>query len=951
MSIDNTGITGAAGTTGTTGSLLHTLTYPNLGDSGYGQGLNDLVNNINENFQKIVSSEFLRGPEGKSINLIERLITDDPDNNGYTYAVEIFNAITDELDEDVYAGLSAASVIGDKTDSDGNLIVPRISLIYETVGSEVNLISSLPFVFIDPRFTDLDNPDIDFTDIEDCSCIVQYMDGSFKKVQTFPTLYYDVNVDQFCWKLNGVNTGLIARGPKGDPGNNGHIYVMEADTSFNTYVSNKYKVNPFITEETNVIENINNGDFAFIAKLVNVYDANGNVILENGQPVMEYKYYIGLLKVEDGGVFAIINDNAIYDQFTGANFNEYLKKVDINSNLYPKGLFIPIDTDANAAHIICANALTNINNNNNNSKLNMNILPVASLNAMNSDKVQVIRAIGLLFTPKKDTCILDNPESIREVEFFSRITSKTTLLNQFSPSEVLDIVITATGIEYESIENVPESINIYYFQNAAKNIHVFSRNLNVYDDDLFIIDQTKGVDQTFYSDDDFDITFKYNYTYLKDTTGGNNRVENTSLNFGYESINIGVDSVNENQRMSTLNVKGDIIATSNIRSEMIKANTAEIDTLQGIGENSNINIMKPILTDANIIGENTTADNIVFGNSILVNANGISGDSINIDADEINIMSKTRSNTDALNISIPSNITRDVNISIGDNNLYITDKTISGSNAYSWPTSNKSSSTASKSMSSGGSISGASNTSSKWRSSTGTASQTYTLTYSGFPTTNVTNNKVEFKPLIVSFSYQGRSYVWGTTDCPKFPYGVRWISVIYYTNQSGTEVEEYRYYLESNTYSTQIRFTSGDGDTYFANSSSGSSYTDYITINIPPYTTKKPLTKVVVTFNAYISGNNGTGNYTTAGDVHVNSLLTGANYVTSGANISASRSTSVSTGSYFMKVTTNQSKGGLRTVICADGILIGTGSGSNQHATLRWNSGGYLELQNVKVIN
>ena len=175
MSIDNTGITGAAGTTGTTGSLLHTLTYPNLGDNGYGQGLNDLVNNINENFQKIVSSEFLRGPEGKSINLIERLITDDPDNNGYTYAVEIFNAITDELDEDVYAGLSAASVIGDKTDSDGNLIVPRISLIYETVGSEVNLISSLPFVFIDPRFTDLDNPDIDFADIEDCSCIVQYL--------------------------------------------------------------------------------------------------------------------------------------------------------------------------------------------------------------------------------------------------------------------------------------------------------------------------------------------------------------------------------------------------------------------------------------------------------------------------------------------------------------------------------------------------------------------------------------------------------------------------------------------------------------------------------------------------------------------------------------------------------------------------------------------------------
>jgi hypothetical protein len=155
----------------------------------------------------------------------------------------------------------------------------------------------------------------------------------------------------------------------------------------------------------------------------------------------------------------------------------------------------------------------------------------------------------------------------------------------------------------------------------------------------------------------------------------------------------------------------------------------------------------------------------------------------------------------------------------------------------------------------------------------------------------------------------------------------------------------------SNSYGfgTQIRFTSGDGDAYFANSSSGTSYTDYITIKIPPYTTQNPLKKVVITFNAYISGNNGTGYYTTAGDVHVNSLRTGVDYVTSGASISASRSSSVSTGSYFMRVTTTKQKGDLRTVICADGILIGTGT--NKHATLRWNSGGYLELQKVKVTN
>lgn len=917
----------------TENNLLHTLTLPNLGDAGYGQGIIDLVDNINENFQKIVSSEFLRGPEGKSIDLIERGVNEDPDNNGHTYAVEIFNTVINGLDENVYAGLNSSSVTG------------KISLIYESIGDEVNLISSLPFVYIDPRFSNL-NSDIDFTDIEDCSCIVQYFDGAFRRVQTFPTLYYDVNVDAFCWKLNGVNTGLIARGPKGEPGNNGHIYVVEADTSVNTGVPNKYKVSPFITEENNIIENINNGDFAFVAKLETVYKANGEIVTENGQPVQEYKYYIGLLKVEDNDIFTIINDNAIYDQFTGVNFNEYLKQINIDNKIYPKGLFIPIDSGSRSAHIICANALTNINNNGNNDKLNMSILPVASINNMNNDSVRVVRKVGLTFNPRYNSVPIE-PNSSREVQFFSRITSKSAL--ELELESVTDntqpfakfIYREITGMDPEG--DIPNDINIYLFKNDVGNVKVFSNSLNIYSSEsLFAIDYTGDgpVDSSA-----FDIKFNYNYTYLEDTTSSN-KIENTSLNFGYESVNIGVYDTNSDEiRESSLNVKGNIIASSKISTTNVISDIVNVNTINGVDE-GRPNIIDPIIQKPTINGQVDVNNNIKFHNGIELTHDSISGKNININGN-INIGSNDTS--DNININVPANFNKSVSVKYGDTIFEISNTSCS---SYKWPSSTTSKNYSHKTISSGNTVSGTSNTSDSWRKHVNAISKNWTLTYN-FDDTSVSSNAIYFSPIIIPFKYQGRSYRDGKTDCPKFWYSISKVTIDI-TYENGTTGQKILY-GDGISWGVQLKYTTGNGGGYFANNDSGSTYTDYVSIKLPALksSTGNYIKKVVITLSANMDGDNDSSVWTTVGDIYIEGLLSGSTYNTSTStpsNSDVTQSSSVSTGTYFIKVENTYNDGAIRTVICSDGILIGESGSSGQNSKIKWNStNNKLEISNATI--
>lgn len=241
-----------------TNTILQPITELSLSSSDFGNDLNDRLENINDNFLKIVQTDFLKGNPGNSAGVKSCPITN---NAGPEQNIELglYKTINDqhELTSNELYDLLKNCIKGTAADNANSLkniqIIgsndyynwhdqldrSEIQLIYETIEDKNVIVSSLPYVFLDNRFKHLDVmedndgsqriPNIE--DLEDQSCVIYYQkignDAGFQKVRTFPTIYYDKNIDEgnFCWMINNSRSGIPCKGPKGMDGHDGRLYV------------------------------------------------------------------------------------------------------------------------------------------------------------------------------------------------------------------------------------------------------------------------------------------------------------------------------------------------------------------------------------------------------------------------------------------------------------------------------------------------------------------------------------------------------------------------------------------------------------------------------------------------------------------------------------------------------------------------------------------------------
>ena len=118
-----------------------------------------------------------------------------------------------------------------------------------------------PYIFIDARIPDLKNWVIDQDDpnayaaFNDWSCMFMgsaivpqnivdptdwaSWDWTGKRSQVVPRLYYDTNVREFCWRVNGQETAVTAQGLKGDAGTSTHVHVAKGVVSGNYLIINQ----------------------------------------------------------------------------------------------------------------------------------------------------------------------------------------------------------------------------------------------------------------------------------------------------------------------------------------------------------------------------------------------------------------------------------------------------------------------------------------------------------------------------------------------------------------------------------------------------------------------------------------------------------------------------------------------------------------------------------------
>lgn len=211
--------------------FLTRITAPTLGSATFATDLREVFQNIDDNFKKIVSAPYLEGQEGNSVEAYDMTIVEDGELTEFGAAMmrEILSdpsieTISDITSNPIYNSVGPAQhTIYECLESSPTMKVLR------TIDPDTNdvdrwICSAEYYCFIDMRIEDLGNsgyPSSQTTFI-DYSCLVfaEYEDGDwvFSKGNMMPTLYYSSEQSCFCWKVNGMETGIRAQGVKGDDG-------------------------------------------------------------------------------------------------------------------------------------------------------------------------------------------------------------------------------------------------------------------------------------------------------------------------------------------------------------------------------------------------------------------------------------------------------------------------------------------------------------------------------------------------------------------------------------------------------------------------------------------------------------------------------------------------------------------------------------------------------------
>lgn len=224
-----------------------------------GADIIERFNSINENFAKIIGSEYLKGAKGDSV-ITKKIILSSIDSTatqeGYLYYKKLTEIIISKLDENAQKefwpdsnanATTIAKAAANREQRFKHLDGAEFTLIYEVIEGVRNeeILTCLPFTYKDPLFGEI-TEDIEKaknTGINiDLSCIICYdiisydeqghAQRGFIRTSLAPTVHYDGQDKRFNWIINGVETGLAAAGPVGKQGKTGTgVLIAEFDAS------------------------------------------------------------------------------------------------------------------------------------------------------------------------------------------------------------------------------------------------------------------------------------------------------------------------------------------------------------------------------------------------------------------------------------------------------------------------------------------------------------------------------------------------------------------------------------------------------------------------------------------------------------------------------------------------------------------------------------------------
>ena len=255
------------------------MIIPQLGDPTFQTDFTDFCRAMKQNIERLMSVQYTKGEPGNSVYSTQTHAGYTPVGTLTNLGAGILNAIfntnfdnTTTIDEvnDIIAGSYTNIQVGNDYFTSGG-VAPSIivdGVIYtvipdfmeSTTGIDIDInldevtgvaYLSNPYIFIDNRIKGIsqmirDNADETelYKTFHDFSVAV-YGKGicdtishpeqdphdpstwiwEFEAVQVVPKIYFDQNINEFCWEVNGQQTGITAQGVKGDTGESSNMHL------------------------------------------------------------------------------------------------------------------------------------------------------------------------------------------------------------------------------------------------------------------------------------------------------------------------------------------------------------------------------------------------------------------------------------------------------------------------------------------------------------------------------------------------------------------------------------------------------------------------------------------------------------------------------------------------------------------------------------------------------
>lgn len=363
---------------------LTRIVAPNINEVDYAKKMQDVFNNINENFAKIASLPFIQGVQGDSYQLVEKPIwkKNGSDINNATLTKDgaillgsifkksfsvgkTFNNVRTDLRE-LTISINGKDVnpIDFFKDSEGN-ITNNTLYFYAVIndsGDEEEKQLGQYYYFVDARLKVLG--DVYYgtdksilSSFTDYTGFYQYKPKTdsepekYDKISILPSLYYDQYKDDICWKFNGNESGVSAIGVKGMDGKDSSFQIVHVTLNDTNTDTNDQSISNTTSGEVDGVFNFNktNKNPIWSNDTSNVVEGNAIISITYNSNTVYLAY--GEIKYEEEKKIAYWNLDTVIDKLAYGTINSYfydMRNVDSIPANTPRYIAIPAITNSDA---------------------------------------------------------------------------------------------------------------------------------------------------------------------------------------------------------------------------------------------------------------------------------------------------------------------------------------------------------------------------------------------------------------------------------------------------------------------------------------------------------------------------------------------------------------------------------------------------------------------------